>query len=111
MLTIMLYSALVALRGQLGQSSSACYSPEPSHASLRRSIVFRLAIPQAILAVMALTNLHVQITNRICSGYPVWYWFLAALGGSSSAFGRSVRMMVLYAGIGGVLFGSFLPPA
>ncbi|CRG84749.1 phosphatidylinositol glycan, class V [Talaromyces islandicus] len=109
-LTIMFYSALVAVRGQLGQSSSACWSPVPGHTALRQSLVLRLAIPQGILAVMALTNLHVQIINRICSGYPVWYWFLAALG-DVRTFGVGVKAMALYAGIQAVLFGSFLPPA
>lgn len=106
----MFYSALIAVRGQLGQSSSACWSPVSGHTAVRQSLVLRLAIPQGILAVMALTNLHVQIINRICSGYPVWYWFLAALGGTR-AFGVSVKAMTLYAGIQAVLFGSFLPPA
>lgn len=109
-LAIMFYSAIIAVRGQLGQSSSACWSPVSGHTAVRRSLVLRLAIPQGILAVMALTNLHVQIINRICSGYPVWYWFLAALEGTR-AFGVGVKAMTLYAGIQAVLFGSFLPPA
>lgn len=109
-LTTMFYSTLVAVRGQIGQSSSACWSLVPGHTAIRQSIVLRIAIPQGILAVMALTNLHVQIINRICSGYPVWYWFLAALGGTR-AFSIGVQAMALYAGIQAVLFGSFLPPA
>lgn len=37
----------------------------------------RLALPQLILAVMAATSFHVQIINRISSGYPIWYILLA----------------------------------
>jgi len=79
----------------------------------------RLAIPQGILAVMAFTSYHVQIINRISSGYPVWYWYLvtSAIEFESSSLNRSrtlvvaVYSMVAYALIQGVLFGSFLPPA
>ena len=39
--------------------------------------VRRLALPQLALAVLAATNFHVQIINRISSGYPLWYIFLA----------------------------------
>jgi phosphatidylinositol glycan class V len=106
----MFYSAFVAVRGQLGQSSFACWNFVPGNTAVRQSIVLRLAIPQGILAILALTNLHVQIINRICSGYPVWYWFLAALG-DNRAFGVGVKAIALYAGIQAVLFGSFLPPA
>ncbi|RMX77082.1 hypothetical protein D0869_10152 [Hortaea werneckii] len=37
----------------------------------------RLAVPQLILVVMAGTSFHVQILNRISSGYVVWYFMLA----------------------------------
>ncbi|KAI7700229.1 hypothetical protein KC353_g16006 [Hortaea werneckii] len=37
----------------------------------------RLAVPQLILVVMAGTSFHVQILNRISSGYVVWYFLLA----------------------------------
>ncbi|EPS33485.1 putative Dol-P-Man: alpha-1,6-mannosyltransferase [Penicillium oxalicum 114-2] len=83
------------------------------------AMLIRLALPQGLLAVMALTSYHVQIINRIASGYPVWYWWLV-----SSAMpnlqdpqkGRrglvlAAQAMVAYALIQAVLFGSFLPPA
>lgn len=79
----------------------------------------RLAIPQGILAVMAFTSYHVQIINRISSGYPLWYWFLvtSAVDIETSSLKKSralvvaVYGMVAYALVQGVLFGSFLPPA
>ena len=86
------------------------------------SLLIRFAVPQGLLAVMALTNYHVQIINRISSGYPVWYWYLACLalncvGASLSPskakhrFAVVVQGMVICALIQAVLFGSFLPPA
>ena len=98
---------------KLGQASP----PTPTD-----SLLIRFAVPQGLLAVMALTNYHVQIINRISSGYPVWYWYLACLvlncvGPSLSPskanhrFAVVVQGMVIYALIQGVLFGSFLPPA
>ncbi|KAG8630614.1 hypothetical protein KVT40_002233 [Elsinoe batatas] len=36
-----------------------------------------LAAPQLVLSLLALTTFHVQIVNRISSGYPIWYIVLA----------------------------------
>lgn len=82
-------------------------------------MLFRLAVPQGLLAIMALTSYHVQIINRISSGYPLWYWWLVstAMNGlqdplkSRSLLSVATQAMVGYALIQGVLFGSFLPPA
>lgn len=114
----MLYSSFVALTGHLGPSSSDHISHVPlPNTNYSQQGVVRLAITQGILAIMALTTFHVQIINRIASGYPVWYWYLASLTiGESRPFGgrifaMAVRAMVMYALIQAVLFGSFLPPA
>lgn len=82
-------------------------------------MLFRLAVPQGLLAVMALTSYHVQIINRISSGYPVWYWWLVSTAMSSfqdpqksrRELSVAAQAMVAYALIQAVLFGSFLPPA
>jgi phosphatidylinositol glycan class V len=96
----------------------------------------RLALPQLILAATAATSFHVQIINRISSGYPVWYILLAiAMSTSSTGWGKPtaqkriptsaksglllqqkhlgwiVRGMVMYAIVQGGLYASFLPPA
>lgn len=96
----------------------------------------RLALPQLLVALLALTSFHVQIINRISSGYPVWYIILAtaitdqsrslACGHSSAEhyhpFRRlgsfngktkewTVRAMIMYAVVQGGLYASFLPPA
>lgn len=89
---------------------------------LRRS----LAIPQLILAVLALFSFHVQIITRISSGYPVWYIWLAGrvIQSSSKRKGEKqairagvfdahglVRLLSMYAIVQAGLFASFLPPA
>jgi phosphatidylinositol glycan class V len=98
------------------RSGSGNQSPSPVSPG---SMLFRLAVPQGLLAVMALTSYHVQIVNRISSGYPVWYWYLVSSAMDSFQDHRKGRRglvnaaqtMVAYALIQGVLFGSFLPPA
>jgi phosphatidylinositol glycan class V len=99
-------------------------------------IMERLAVPQLVLAVLAFTSFHVQIINRISSGYLVWSLVLAiALQDHSPELGCGhtnishyspfrrleayggrvkewvVRAMVMYAIVQGGLFASFLPPA
>ena len=86
-----------------------------------RHLLWRLAIPQIVLALLAITNYHVQIITRLSSGYPVWYWWLATLvcedrdvqmGTYSVKPGAwIVRWMTLYSVIQGGLYASFLPPA
>lgn len=89
------------------------------------SVLARLAVPQLVLAVLAATSFHVQIINRISSGYAVWYIVLAiAIQADSEErtrlLGRHledgtlkwlVRAMVMYAMVQGGLFACFLPPA
>jgi phosphatidylinositol glycan class V len=61
---------------------------------------------------MAATSYHVQIINRISSGYPVWYWYLASFAWSDRRmFAVVLRGAVIYGLVQAVLFGSFLPPA
>ncbi|KAK1832419.1 glycosyltransferase [Podospora conica] len=81
--------------------------------SARLSTMVRsAAAAQAALAVLATLNHHVQIITRISSGYPVWYWWVADKVVRGDAWGkRIVVFMVMYAGIQGALFTSFLPPA
>ncbi|KAH9816329.1 glycosyltransferase family 76 protein [Teratosphaeria destructans] len=98
----------------------------------------RIALPQLVLVVMAATSFHVQILNRIASGYPLWYLILAveicASGWDERAVeaGRTqavlrlfghydrlprvtpewvVRGMVIYAVVQAGLYASFMPPA
>jgi phosphatidylinositol glycan class V len=72
----------------------------------------RLALPQLAVAVLAITSFHVQIVNRISSGYPLWYMHIArAVVADKASAPRAVRAMVIYALVQGALFAAFLPPA
>ena len=81
-----------------------------------------LAIPQSVLALLALTTYHVQIITRLSSSYPVWYWWLAhvvieerkqvlAPRNPVKVGIVIMRWMVIYVIVQGGLFASFLPPA
>lgn len=80
-----------------------------------------LALPQLVLAVAAVSSFHVQIINRLASGYPTWYWMIATwivaeqtTPCNSKAVRRSqwvVRGIFTYALAQGMLFANFLPPA
>jgi phosphatidylinositol glycan class V len=81
-----------------------------------------LAVPQFVLAVLALTNYHVQIITRISSGYCIWYFWLSALlieatnnsvslGSKRYSSTAVVKYLVMYAFVQGGLYSSFLPPA
>lgn len=116
-LFIMGKSALWALQAP---STLRVQSEDQTPSSLSPgSMLFRLAVPQGLLAALALTSYHVQIVNRISSGYPVWYWYLVCIGleslqdprKSSRGLDFAAQAMIAYALIQGVLYGSFLPPA
>jgi len=86
----------------------------PGSKSEYRAFARTLAASQVILAVLAITNYHVQIITRISSGSPVWYWWVAGCLADKKRQGRGVAIvifMVMYSGIQGGLFASFLPPA
>ena len=94
---------------------------ESSTASHSDPMLRRMAVPQLIVAVLAISNYHVQIVNRISSGYVVWYWWLACAivdhGETQATKTRpmllevTVRWVVIYALVQAALFASFLPPA
>jgi phosphatidylinositol glycan class V len=80
-----------------------------------------LALPQLVLAIAAITSFHVQIVNRLASGYPTWYlmvatWLVDQDGFLDSVKSRHrsqwvIRGMLVYAMTQGMLFANFLPPA
>ncbi|KJX99364.1 gpi mannosyltransferase 2 like protein [Zymoseptoria brevis] len=90
-----------------------------------KSLMRRFAAPQLFLVVLAITTFHVQIVNRIASGYPVVYLMVAIAmeGGGGQGeermgwLGRErvvewvVRAGVVYAVVQGGLYASFMPPA
>lgn len=79
-----------------------------------KTLIMTLAAIQMTMAVLALTTYHVQIIARVASGYPVWYWWIAAslsVDKTRAKGHKCVMFMVMYAGIQGALYSSFLPPA
>lgn len=94
---------------------------DPKDNSAIVHLVPELAIPQFVLAIAAATSFHVQIINRIASGYPTWYLVVATwlVEEQSTSINSKVRhrsqwisrAMVVYAITQGMLFANFLPPA
>lgn len=92
-----------------------------SDPDIENPVLRRFAVPQLVLATLALTSYHIQIVTRLSSGYPVWYWWLALLmiEDREVFFLRRkwkpatiiTRWMVIYGIVQGGLFASFLPPA
>lgn len=76
-----------------------------------------LALPQFVLALTAVTSFHIQIVNRIASGYPIWYAAIADLLLSHECTHIAkkgefiVRGIIIYTLVQGMLFANFLPPA
>jgi len=81
----------------------------------------QLVLPQLVLAIAATTSFHVQIINRISSGYPIWYMTVAqwlttretvqSTDKKATTSQLVVRGMIVYSIVQGVLFAGFLPPA
>lgn len=107
MLVVLIRSGLEQLR-----SRRFPVADRPSESARLLALLQSAAVAQVLLAVLAATTYHVQIITRISSGYPLWYWWLAAsLIRGEKTGGRVVMFMVIYAAIQGALFASFLPPA
>ncbi|KEF57550.1 uncharacterized protein A1O9_05467 [Exophiala aquamarina CBS 119918] len=94
------------------------FSSSPAKATSRtvcrrdRVTAWSLALPQLILAILALTSYHVQIITRLASGYPLWYiWLSHQIVGGWSRTSVIIRYMVMYGLIQAGLYASFLPPA
>ena len=106
----------------LGPSSSR-NSIEPRDTMTPFFVFPQLVWPQLFLAVMTFTSFHVQIVNRLASGYPLWYLSVAKMIFDSRAEDSLIeqragkasewvsRGIVMYSIVQGLLFSSFLPPA
>jgi phosphatidylinositol glycan class V len=132
MLSVLVMTGIVA---------SGLSSQKHAQYSKRTAVyIFCLALPQVVLALLAFTTFHVQIINRIATGYPIWYIVLAhamVYPGPVSANEKTVssvsssswmtqirgylcnpttqqlifRGMFMYSIIQGGLYASFMPPA
>ncbi|PHH82930.1 hypothetical protein CDD82_4253 [Ophiocordyceps australis] len=110
MLSILLISGISTLQDTKG----AIKWLKPGTGQDYHSFLGTLAAIQTVVALLAVSNFHVQIITRLSSGYPVWYWWVARCLADvhQSRLGRAiVAFMVMYAGVQGALFASFLPPA
>jgi len=99
--------------GPRSTTDTTVSGPQPRGDRLT-TLLHAIAASQVILAVLAVTNYHVQIITRLASAYPVWYWWIArSLAGQprSKIASGVVIFMVMYASIQAALFAFFLPPA
>ncbi|KAK5999748.1 hypothetical protein QM012_005154 [Aureobasidium pullulans] len=115
--------------------------PSKQHSNHASVYILCLALPQILLALLAFTTFHVQIVNRIATGYPIWYIVLAAAIVSPNTPAQDdkktirpddalplvatfqhqlnkhsiqkllVRGMLMYSIIQGGLYANFMPPA
>lgn len=107
------------LHGRLASQISGTEDPRNKTSAICK--LPELALPQLLLAVMAVTSFHTQIVNRIASGYPMWYLVIAQWLVDSQSTNRTnepssraqwvVRGFVVYSLVQGILFANFLPPA
>lgn len=127
MLWILVYSSATYLRIGYGQPlhgrpvPHTSNTPDTKHTPRLMCDLPELALPQLVLAVTAATSFHVQIVNRISSGYPIWYltvatWLLdrrssQPSGGRPDRAKFAIRSMIMYAMVQGMLYANFLPPA
>lgn len=103
-------------RGHHGSSSGPASGSSGSGLDSSRLVVVvrSMVFAQVMIVALAFTSYHVQIITRLSSGYPAWYWWVAACLRSPKTRGMGsglVVFMVMYASIQAVLFASFLPPA
>ncbi|ETI28681.1 hypothetical protein G647_01132 [Cladophialophora carrionii CBS 160.54] len=109
---LLTYSAIDALRRPSSLVPGLSPASAGSISSNQKRIIMSLALPQLVLAILALTSYHVQIITRLSSGYPLWYiWLASKLTDEPRTASLAVRWMVLYALIQAGLYACFLPPA
>lgn len=124
MLWLLVHSSVTVLRNTFYQPPTKLYVSQTTRPAdltatdLGFSVLPQLALPQLVLAVAATTSFHVQIVNRLSSGYPIWYLVIASWMSTSKNAGKAdkasewvVRGIIMYCMIQSVLYASFLPPA
>jgi phosphatidylinositol glycan class V len=121
-LTILLVSSAWACTNSI-PTGSAISKNWQTRIFFEKESLIRLAMPQVVLALAAFTTYHVQIINRLSSGYPLWYIWLASIVAAPAEQAQAalikdrktvqlmVRAMAIYAIVQGGLYASFLPPA
>ena len=92
---------------------------EDEKARPRIEMFRRMAVPQLILSFLVLITAHVQIINRLSSGYPLWHMFLALTISKDEEDSPHLpkkrlsmsQIAIMYALIQCALYANFLPPA
>lgn len=107
------------LHGRLAPPTSETTTPRNGTSAICK--LPELALPQLLLAVTAVTSFHIQIVNRIASGYPMWYLVVTLWLVDSQSTDQTekpspkaqwiIRGFVVYSLVQGMLFANFLPPA
>jgi len=120
-LWLLLTSSTTALHTGIQELRNRSHSVARQRPTLMAFSLPEIALPQFVLAVTALTNFHVQIVNRIASGYPTWYlttaqWLvdshhISSIPGPPLKVEWVVRGIIMYALVQGILYANFLPPA
>lgn len=124
MLWLLVHSSATVLRNAFYQPPAKLHVSQTARPAeliatdLGSSVLPQLVLPQLVLAVAAITSFHVQIVNRLSSGYPIWYMVIAGWISTSKNAGKAdkvpewvVRWIIMYCMIQSVLYASFLPPA
>ncbi|EDU45170.1 GPI mannosyltransferase 2 [Pyrenophora tritici-repentis] len=117
--TILRSAVQSPLHGRLAPQASATSNPRNEISTICK--MPELALPQLLLAITAVTSFHIQIVNRIASGYPMWYLVIAQWLVDSQSTGRTekpspkaqwiIRGFIVYSLVQGMLYANFLPPA
>lgn len=120
-LWLLLTSSTTALHTGIQELRNRSHSVARQRPTLMAFSLPEIALPQFVLAVTALTNFHVQIVNRIASGYPTWYLttaqslvdshHISSIPGPPLKVEWVVRGIIMYALVQGILYANFLPPA
>ncbi|KAK6513489.1 ER membrane glycoprotein subunit of the GPI transamidase complex-like protein [Arthrobotrys megalospora] len=71
-----LFKTSLDIMGIQNPTTNRLYSLNLTQAN--KDLLFRLTVPQLLLATLAVTNYHVQIITRLSSGLPMWYIVAAA---------------------------------
>ncbi|PHH88908.1 hypothetical protein CDD83_6888 [Cordyceps sp. RAO-2017] len=74
MLAILITSGFAVLRNPESGLPFLKHKPGQDYGMFARA----LALSQTLVALLAITNYHVQVITRLSSGYPLWYWWVAA---------------------------------
>ena len=111
-LWLLIYSAVDVMRNPRNILAGGSKARSEAIYMSTRIVTLSLALPQLVVAILALTSYHVQIITRLSSAYPLWYiWLATRAQENEKQTSIIIRWAVIYALIQAGLYASFLPPA